>query len=86
MAIAITALALAYGVAGKLHLFDPGEGSNLRGDRAAQRGAAEATREAVEAEADNEPSSRAAAEQDKPAAQAPQRPKGAEPDERSALE
>ena len=70
----------------KLHLFDPGDGANLRGGRADHEAAASAMREAVEAEAESEPSSRATAEQDTPAAEPPQRPTGAEPDERSAPE
>ncbi|MDQ3721476.1 MAG: sn-glycerol-3-phosphate ABC transporter ATP-binding protein UgpC, partial [Actinomycetota bacterium] len=47
----------------KLHLFDPHDGSNLRDDGSDQRAAAQATREAIAAEADEEPSRRATAEQ-----------------------
>ncbi|HEV2775591.1 MAG TPA: sn-glycerol-3-phosphate ABC transporter ATP-binding protein UgpC [Solirubrobacteraceae bacterium] len=70
----------------KLHLFDPSDGSNLHHARADQQSAAKAGREAVAAEADEPPPRRAADEQDTPAAEAPQRPVGAEPDERSAPE
>ena len=67
----------------KLHLFDPGDGANLRHGKAGQQAAAEAGREAVAAEADEAPSRRAVEEHDEtPAAQS----ESAEPDERSAPE
>jgi multiple sugar transport system ATP-binding protein len=76
----------------KLHLFDPGDGSNLRHDRSGQQSAAAATREAIEAESDEEPARHPAtvddthAAQDTPPAKAPQRAKGAETEPRSAPE
>jgi multiple sugar transport system ATP-binding protein len=48
----------------KLHLFDPGDGSSLRRAKAEQEAAAQATQEAVEAEAAKEPPARAGAEHD----------------------
>jgi multiple sugar transport system ATP-binding protein len=48
----------------KLHLFDPGEGTSLRRGEAEQQAAAQATKEAVEAEAEKDPPARAGAEQD----------------------
>jgi multiple sugar transport system ATP-binding protein len=63
--------------AAKLHLFDAADGANLRRGREEHEAAAEATREAVAAEAEAEPDERAEAEAE--AAEA-------EPDERSAPE
>jgi multiple sugar transport system ATP-binding protein len=72
----------------KLHLFDPGDGSNLRRRGSEKKAAAEATQAAIAAEADEPPRKRAAAEQPPPDASPapPDAPKGAEPDERSAPE
>jgi multiple sugar transport system ATP-binding protein len=50
--------------AAKLHLFDPGGGSSLRRAKPEQEAAAQATHEAVEAEAEKEPPARAGAEHD----------------------
>jgi multiple sugar transport system ATP-binding protein len=47
--------------AAKLHLFDPGDGSNLRRSEQDQQAGAEATAEAVEAEHEKDPPARAAA-------------------------
>jgi multiple sugar transport system ATP-binding protein len=69
----------------KLHLFDPGDGSNLRRGGSEQKAAAKATQAAIEAEADEPPRQRAAAEQDASPA-APDAPAGAGPDEPSAPE
>ncbi|HEY0345657.1 MAG TPA: ATP-binding cassette domain-containing protein, partial [Solirubrobacteraceae bacterium] len=55
--------------AGKLHLFDAADGANLRRGREDHAAAAEATREAVEAEAESEPPERAEAEADAPQAE-----------------
>ncbi|MBW3609436.1 MAG: ATP-binding cassette domain-containing protein, partial [Actinobacteria bacterium] len=72
----------------KLHLFDPADGSNLRHDRSDKEGAAKATRAAVVAETDEEPSQHPATAKDAPAAKAkaPQRAKGAETDKPAAPE
>jgi multiple sugar transport system ATP-binding protein len=71
----------------KLHLFDPGDGSNLRRRGSEKKAAAEATQAAIAAEADEPPRKRAAAEQPPDASPAPpDAPKGAGPDERSAPE
>ena len=69
----------------KLHLFDPGDGSNVRRGGGEQKAAAAATQAAVEAESDEPPRKRAAAEQDASPAP-PDAPKGAGQDERSAPE
>ena len=63
----------------------PATAPNVRRGGGEQKAAAKATQAAVEAEADESPPKRAAAEQDAPPA-APDAPKGAEPDERSAPE
>ncbi len=49
--------------AAKLHLFDPGDGTNLRHSGREQKAAAKATRSAVAAESDAAPPERASAEQ-----------------------
>jgi multiple sugar transport system ATP-binding protein len=69
----------------KLHLFDPGDGANVRRGGGEQKAAAAATQAAVEAESDEPPRKRAAAEQDASPAP-PDAPKGAGQDERSAPE
>jgi multiple sugar transport system ATP-binding protein len=48
----------------KLHLFDPGDGTNLRQDRREREAAAEVTEDAIEAEEETAPGRRAEAEQD----------------------
>jgi len=56
----------------KLHLFDPGDGSNLRRSRAEQEAGAEATEAAVEAEHEKDPPARAAAGPEGDAGTAPE--------------
>ncbi|MDX6688955.1 MAG: multiple sugar transport system ATP-binding protein [Solirubrobacteraceae bacterium] len=50
--------------AGKLHLFNPSDGTNLQRPAGEQAAAAEATEEAIEAEEETEPADRAKAEED----------------------